>query len=59
MIGIFQSVLISAIGFIVVVGLVVIVHELGHFLAARWLGASIERFSIGFGQSIAAWRDRL
>ena len=58
MIGIFQSVLISAIGFIVVVGLVVIVHELGHFLAARWLGASIERFSIGFGQSIAAWRDR-
>ncbi len=34
------------------------VHELGHFLAAKWLGTAIERFSIGFGKAIAQWRDK-
>jgi regulator of sigma E protease len=58
MTGIFQSVLLSAVAFILVVGLVVIVHELGHFLAARALGASVERFSIGFGKPLLCWRDR-
>ena len=38
--------------------LVITVHELGHFLVARWLGVSVERFSIGFGRTIASWRDR-
>jgi regulator of sigma E protease len=58
MIGIFENVLLSALAFFVVVGLVIIVHELGHFLAARALGCAIERFSIGFGRSVASWRDR-
>lgn len=30
-------------------GLVIFVHELGHFLVARWCGVLVERFSIGFG----------
>lgn len=30
-------------------GLVIFVHELGHFMAARWCGVLVERFSIGFG----------
>jgi len=30
-------------------GLVIFVHELGHFLAARWTGMKVERFVIGFG----------
>jgi regulator of sigma E protease len=44
--------------FAVVLGVVVTVHELGHFLTARALGTRVERFSIGFGRPIAAWRDR-
>ncbi|MFM8753856.1 MAG: site-2 protease family protein, partial [Phenylobacterium sp.] len=44
--------------FILVLALVVVVHELGHFLAARACGVAIERFSIGFGQPIFARRDR-
>jgi regulator of sigma E protease len=44
--------------FLVVLGVVVTVHELGHFLAARWLGTAVDRFAIGFGRSIAQWTDR-
>jgi regulator of sigma E protease len=45
--------------FVVVLGVLVFFHELGHYLAARWRGVYVEAFSIGFGQSIASWRDRL
>ncbi len=44
--------------FLVVLGVVVIVHELGHFLAARLLGVTVETFSVGFGPEIAGFRDR-
>ncbi|MFM8821505.1 MAG: RIP metalloprotease RseP [Phenylobacterium sp.] len=44
--------------FILVLSLVVTVHELGHFLAARACGVAVERFSIGFGRPIFARRDR-
>jgi regulator of sigma E protease len=33
-------------------GIVVFVHELGHFLAARWMGIGVEAFSIGWGKPI-------
>jgi regulator of sigma E protease len=33
-------------------------HELGHFLAARWRGMKVERFSIGFGPKIFGWRGK-
>jgi regulator of sigma E protease len=33
-------------------GIVVFVHELGHFLAARWMGIDVEAFSIGWGNPI-------
>jgi regulator of sigma E protease len=56
--GIFGSFLLSAVAFFVVVGVVVTVHELGHFLAARAFGTAIDRFSIGFGRALASWRDR-
>jgi len=36
----------------------VFVHELGHYWAARWRGAKVERFSIGFGPKIKAWQGR-
>src|SRR5262245_30878561 len=41
---------------ILVFGLVLFVHELGHFLAAKALGVYAPRFSIGFGPSIFKFR---
>ena len=48
----------TAAAFIVVLGVLVFVHELGHYLAARWCGVHVEVFSIGFGQAITSWVDR-
>jgi regulator of sigma E protease len=39
-------------------GMSIFVHELGHFLAARWRGMKVERFSIGFGPKIFGWTGR-
>ncbi len=44
--------------FAVVLGVLVFVHELGHYLAARWRDVHVEVFSIGFGQALAGWTDR-
>lgn len=44
--------------FLLVLGVVVVVHELGHFLAARALGVKVETFSIGFGPEVAGFCDR-
>lgn len=45
--------------FVVVLGVLVFVHEMGHYLAARWRGVYVEAFSIGFGPAICSWRDRV
>lgn len=47
----------SAAAFVVVLGVLVFVHELGHYLAARWRGVRVEAFSIGFGRTITSWTD--
>ena len=44
--------------FLFVLTLLVTVHELGHFLVARWLGVAVDRFSIGFGRAIFSFTDR-
>ena len=33
-------------------GFVVFFHELGHFLAAKWVGIRVEQFAVGFGNAI-------
>jgi len=38
------------------IGLVIFVHELGHFLAARWCKVRVETFSLGFGPRILFWK---
>ncbi len=38
------------------VGLLIFMHELGHFLAARLFNVRVETFSLGFGPRIAGWR---
>jgi regulator of sigma E protease len=44
--------------FLVVLTIVVFVHEMGHFLVARWCGVKVSAFSIGFGKEIFAFVDR-
>ncbi len=44
--------------FIFVITFVVGIHELGHFLVARFFGVGVETFSIGFGKEIFGWTDR-
>ncbi|RMF88013.1 MAG: RIP metalloprotease RseP, partial [Nitrospinota bacterium] len=41
---------------IIVFGLLIFIHELGHFLVAKRLGIGVEKFSLGFGPKIAALR---
>lgn len=44
--------------FAVVIGVLVFVHEMGHYLAGRLLGIKADAFSIGFGHELAGWTDR-
>jgi regulator of sigma E protease len=44
--------------FLAVLTALVFVHELGHYLVARWNGVRVEVFSIGFGPEIFGWNDR-
>jgi len=36
----------------------IFIHELGHYLAAKWRGLKIERFSIGFGPRLFGWKNK-
>jgi regulator of sigma E protease len=49
----------SVLAFLVVLGVLVFVHEFGHYFAARLVRVHVEVFSIGFGPAIATWRDRV
>jgi regulator of sigma E protease len=44
----------TIVSFVVVIGILILVHELGHFIVARLSGVGVERFSIGFGPVL--WR---
>ncbi|MDP6873127.1 MAG: RIP metalloprotease RseP [Alphaproteobacteria bacterium] len=44
--------------FLIVLTVLVFVHELGHYLVARWNNVRVEVFSIGFGPEIKGWNDR-
>ena len=44
--------MLSLISFIVVLSILVIVHEFGHFIVAKRMGVRVEKFSIGFGPEI-------
>jgi regulator of sigma E protease len=40
------------VNFIIVLGILIFVHELGHFLVAKWMGVKVEKFSLGFGPKL-------
>ncbi len=46
----------TILAFAVVLGVLVIVHELGHYLVARWCGVKVLRFSVGMGKVIYSRR---
>lgn len=48
----------TVLSFIIVIGILILIHELGHFLVARWTGVGVERFSIGFGPVLLRWRGK-
>lgn len=53
-----MQIVLAIIALLIVLGVVVFIHELGHFLAARWAGVRVDTFSIGFGPAIVKWHDR-
>jgi len=52
------SFLFTVLAFLVVIGPLVFVHEMGHYLVGRLFGVHAETFSIGFGNEIAHWHDK-
>ncbi len=44
--------------FLIALTVIVFIHEMGHFLVARWCGVTVEAFSIGFGKEITGWVDK-
>ena len=50
--------ILTIVALLIVLGVVVFIHELGHFLAARWAGVTVNTFSIGFGPAIVKWHDK-
>ncbi len=48
----------SAIGFLLLIGPLIVLHELGHYLVARWFGVKANVFSVGFGKPLFGWTDK-
>nr|ART35625.1 A93 [uncultured bacterium] len=46
----------TVVAFIVALGVLIVVHEYGHYLVARLCGVKVLRFSVGFGRPLASWR---
>ena len=47
--------MITMLAFVFVIGVLVFVHELGHFLAARRIGVRVLKFSLGFGPRVVGF----
>lgn len=52
------SMLQTVVPFLLVLTVLVFVHELGHFLVARWNGVKVEVFSVGFGAELWGFNDK-
>ena len=44
--------------FIIALGILIFIHEMGHYLAARWCGVKVLRFSVGFGKPLVRFISR-
>ncbi len=52
------GILFTIVMFLLVIGPLVFIHELGHYFAGRLCGVKADTFSIGFGREITGWTDR-
>ncbi|MEM1131387.1 MAG: RIP metalloprotease RseP [Pseudomonadota bacterium] len=52
------SFLFSVGAFLLLLGPLVFIHEMGHYLVGRWCGVKADVFSIGFGREIFGWNDK-
>lgn len=48
----------TLVAFLIMLGVLITIHELGHFLFARLFGVKVESFSIGFGPPIFKWKGK-
>jgi regulator of sigma E protease len=48
----------TILAFLFVLTIIVFIHEMGHFLAARWCGMGVSTFSVGFGPELFGFTDR-
>ncbi len=55
-IGFLQSGVSAIVPFVVLLGLLIFVHEMGHFLVAKYFGVRVETFSLGFGKKILKFK---
>ena len=53
-----MHILLTIVALLIVLGVVVFIHEAGHFMAARWAGVRVDAFSIGFGPALLKWTDK-
>jgi regulator of sigma E protease len=51
-----MTLLVTILSFLVTVGVLVVVHELGHYSAARMMDVKILRFNVGFGRPLKVWK---
>ncbi|HEV2747480.1 MAG TPA: RIP metalloprotease RseP [Allosphingosinicella sp.] len=47
----------TVLSFLLVIGPLIFIHELGHYYVGRWFGVKAETFSIGFGREVFGWSD--
>ncbi|HEX8447336.1 MAG TPA: RIP metalloprotease RseP [Sphingomonas sp.] len=52
------GIVMTILSFMLVIGPLIFIHELGHYLAGRAFGVKADAFSIGFGRELVGWTDR-
>jgi Predicted membrane-associated Zn-dependent proteases 1 len=52
------GILMTILSFLLVIGPLIFLHELGHYAVGRWCGVKADVFSIGFGREILGWTDK-
>ncbi len=52
------GILLTLFAFLLTIGVLVFIHEMGHYLVGRWCGVKADTFSIGFGKELVGWNDK-
>ncbi len=52
------NIFVTVFAFLILIGTLVVVHELGHYFVGRWFGVKAEKFSIGFGPQLFGRTDK-